>query len=177
MRTACKLSRVRTRRLSSLSVFFLMHLRSVSSMYGQSSLPRCWQAPLQRALPVGPAIRLRGIPVRPLDHFLHRLLPRALAVHFPALSRRPPLLQDRLRDRAGAALPAAAVVEAAEAAGKRAGRSRVSQDHSANASMKNEASAPTRRIAPQFSHVTAVTARSALLGPNSSLVVGSKNYR
>ena len=89
-------------------------------MHGQSSLPKCWQAPLQLALPAAPVIRLRGIPARPWDHFPQRPLPRALAVHFPARSRRLPLLQDHLQGRAGAVRPAAVVVEAAEAVGKRA---------------------------------------------------------
>src|SRR6478609_6074105 len=95
-------------------------------MRGPSSFPRCWQAPLQLALPVAaPAIRLHGIPARPLERFPHRLLPRALAVHFPALSRRLPLLQDRLRGQVGAVRPAAVVVVVAAAAGKRAAAPRV----------------------------------------------------
>src|SRR5690348_5672703 len=96
-----------------------MPLRSGLSMLGRNSFPRCWQAPLQLVRPAGQAIRLRGIPARPLDLFPRRLLPRALAVHFPALSRHLPLLQDRHQGLGVAVLPAAAVVAGAVAAGKR----------------------------------------------------------
>ena len=64
------------------------------------------------------SILLRGIPARLWRHFRRRILRRASAVRFPALSRRLPLLQDHLRAREAAVRPAAVVVAGAAAVGK-----------------------------------------------------------
>ena len=96
-----------------------MPLRWEWNTPGQSSFRRCWRKPQQLAVPAeAQAIRHRGIPARRWLHFPRRILPRALAVHFPAPFRRLPQLQDRLQGQAGVVRRAAVVAAEAEAAGK-----------------------------------------------------------
>src|SRR5438270_4825053 len=97
-------------------------------MPGQSSSPRCWHRQLRLAAPAAAqAIRLHGIPARRLRRSPQRISPRALAVRFPAPSRRLPLLRDRLQGQEAAVRPAAVVVVAVAAAGKNSGQRELAQ--------------------------------------------------